>query len=309
MFVLGRWVAACGGIVTVFQELNPTQKIKITMTKKILTFLPLGLIAGAVGLQGTILTVATDNFENATFDSETGVLSSTLTYGPLIRIDNPDNVLFGLGETGGNPGQYLSYGHNAAGTTSFFTANLPSTVSLSEVGDWAQISLDFRDTSAGGGNRTLRFGLFESGATIDAAQGFFVAGGRAGGGASRLAADLDVTSNQFMIDGPSVSTGNVDGANVARSVWTSAFLRIERTAANQYTLTSTYGELTFDPFVITTASDQDFELDQVWIGIRARGNTMDIDNLVVTAIPEPRVYAALLGLFALGFVIWRRRRS
>ncbi|MCC5839352.1 MAG: hypothetical protein JJT96_04435 [Opitutales bacterium] len=33
-----------------------------------------------------------------------------------------------------------------------------------------------------------------------------------------------------------------------------------------------------------------------------------IDNFTVTAIPEPRVYAALFGLFALGFVIWRRRR-
>jgi hypothetical protein len=32
-----------------------------------------------------------------------------------------------------------------------------------------------------------------------------------------------------------------------------------------------------------------------------------IDNIVVTAIPEPSTYAALIGLLALGLVAWRRR--
>lgn len=39
---------------------------------------------------------------------------------------------------------------------------------------------------------------------------------------------------------------------------------------------------------------------------RTQLNTVE---LYATAIPEPRVYAALFGLFALGFVAWRRRRS
>ncbi len=34
----------------------------------------------------------------------------------------------------------------------------------------------------------------------------------------------------------------------------------------------------------------------------------EIDNLVVTTIPEPRVYAALAGLLAMGLVLLRRRR-
>ena len=33
----------------------------------------------------------------------------------------------------------------------------------------------------------------------------------------------------------------------------------------------------------------------------------ELDSLTLAAIPEPRVYAALFGLFALGFVMWRRR--
>ncbi|MCC5842043.1 MAG: PEP-CTERM sorting domain-containing protein [Opitutales bacterium] len=34
----------------------------------------------------------------------------------------------------------------------------------------------------------------------------------------------------------------------------------------------------------------------------------NVDNIALIAIPEPRVYAALFGLLALGFVAWRRRR-
>lgn len=33
-----------------------------------------------------------------------------------------------------------------------------------------------------------------------------------------------------------------------------------------------------------------------------------IDNLTITAVPEPSTYAALFGLLALGLVVWRRRR-
>ena len=35
--------------------------------------------------------------------------------------------------------------------------------------------------------------------------------------------------------------------------------------------------------------------------------TLIFDDLGIVVIPEPRVYAALFGLFALGFVVWRRR--
>ena len=35
----------------------------------------------------------------------------------------------------------------------------------------------------------------------------------------------------------------------------------------------------------------------------------DLNSLTLAAIPEPRVYAVLFGVFALGFVLWRRRRA
>ncbi|MCC5807537.1 MAG: hypothetical protein JJU00_14535 [Opitutales bacterium] len=43
--------------------------------------------------------------------------------------------------------------------------------------------------------------------------------------------------------------------------------------------------------------------DQVW----STDHRTNVDNIALTAIPEPRVYAVLFGLLALGFVVWRRR--
>lgn len=45
----------------------------------------------------------------------------------------------------------------------------------------------------------------------------------------------------------------------------------------------------------------------LFVDNRAGGN-MRIDNYTLTAIPEPATYAALFGLFVLGFVTWKRRR-
>jgi hypothetical protein len=37
-------------------------------------------------------------------------------------------------------------------------------------------------------------------------------------------------------------------------------------------------------------------------------NSALADSTLVTAVPEPSTYAALAGLLALGFVVYRRRR-
>jgi hypothetical protein len=255
----------------------------------------LALIFTPTFLLGT--TIVSDDFSAATFDSNTGIISSVLDYGP---ISNTTNTFFNVGSEDGNPGQFLNYGHTS-GTTSFFTADLPSSIGLSEIGDWAQISLDIRSGTGSSGNRIMRFGLFESGDTLAESRGFFVAGG---GNNSRLAADLSTVSDEFLVNGPSVSTGDITGSNITGG-WDSAFLRIEKTAADQFTLTSTFAGLTFDPFIVTSTSD--FQLDQLRIGIFNRSITMEIDNLVVTAIPEPGTLA-LVGI-ALGSLLLFRRRK
>lgn len=263
-----------------------------TMTN--FTFL-MAIILAPINLFGT-LTIVSDNFSSATFDSDTGVITSEMSYGP---ISNTTNTFFNVGSEGGNPGEFLNYGHTSV-VTSFFNADLPSSISLSEIGDWAQISLDIRNT-AWSGNRSLRFGLFESGDTNEESQGFFVAGG---GNNSRLAADLATNSDQFLIDQPTVSSANDSGSDLTLDVWHSVFLRIEKTAADQFTLTSTFAGLNFDPFVVTSTSE--FELDQVRFGI-TRNTTMHIDNLVVTAIPEPSTLV-LLGIALGSVIVFRRRR-
>ena len=61
--------------------------------------------------------------------------------------------------------------------------------------------------------------------------------------------------------------------------------------------------------VLSGAADASVRLtfsggNQVW----STGHRTNVDNVALTAIPEPRVYAALFGLLALGFTVWRRRR-
>ncbi|MCD8483288.1 MAG: PEP-CTERM sorting domain-containing protein [Verrucomicrobia bacterium] len=39
------------------------------------------------------------------------------------------------------------------------------------------------------------------------------------------------------------------------------------------------------------------------------GSNVEIDNISLTAIPEPSTYAAIFGALALGFIVLRRRRK
>jgi hypothetical protein len=55
-------------------------------------------------------------------------------------------------------------------------------------------------------------------------------------------------------------------------------------------------------FGMGVGSNSDFATAQAFAG------TYQLGNIVVSTVPEPATYAALLGLLAIGFVAWRRRR-
>ena len=49
--------------------------------------------------------------------------------------------------------------------------------------------------------------------------------------------------------------------------------------------------------------------DNVRAGDATSGMGFYVTDIQLTAIPEPRTYAALFGLLALGAVVWRRRKT
>jgi hypothetical protein len=63
-------------------------------------------------------------------------------------------------------------------------------------------------------------------------------------------------------------------------------------------------------FSQTISSPTELAANQFVVRFSATGGErIMIDNFsVVTAVPEPSTYAALLGALALGVVMWRRRR-
>lgn len=62
---------------------------------------------------------------------------------------------------------------------------------------------------------------------------------------------------------------------------------------------------TFTKAIAGTGSTLDLRLTA---SLNSGDEDFAVDNFQVTAVPEPSVYAAALGLLALGFVAWRRRR-
>ncbi|EIP98446.1 PEP-CTERM putative exosortase interaction domain-containing protein [Opitutaceae bacterium TAV1] len=73
-------------------------------------------------------------------------------------------------------------------------------------------------------------------------------------------------------------------------------LALSSAGANSTLIASASCEDTTNPLLTTGA-----------VGLRAASQALYIDNFSVTAIPEPAMGAALLGLLATGFMAWRRR--
>jgi hypothetical protein len=67
--------------------------------------------------------------------------------------------------------------------------------------------------------------------------------------------------------------------------------------------------VTLDGTLLGSVTGQPWNVDTSFsaLSINSQKATSYVDNLSI-AVPEPSTYAALLGLLALGFVAWRRRR-
>lgn len=115
-----------------------------------------------------------------------------------------------------------------------------------------------------------------------------------GTGSGGVIADASVVLNTDLVLGALFS---VDGSNIVNgiSVWINPTLGgdgLPTNPANQsWSITGTY-DLTA----------------QNLFKLRAQNMPTTIDNISIIAVPEPSTYAAILGLLALGFVAWRRRK-
>ena len=238
--------------------------------------------------------IVSDTFTGATLDA--GVVESVLDYGPATATSTHTV------EVGTLDGNALRVGGGAGSI--YLTAGLGQSVSLGEVGDFIQANFDFTISGGNTGNRVARFGFFQSGATDDASVGYFIAGSpqSASGNNTILSVDSSTTANPFYTAGLSGGTSTVVGSGTL-----AAQFRVERTSATQVTLTGSWAGTTISPVVHTVGASSAVGIDELWFGVQNRSSTFVIDNLSVTAIPEPGTLA-LMGI-ALGSLLLFRRRK
>ena len=264
-------------------------------------------VLSLVGPAHATMILFSDDFNAAVMDS--GVLQSTLDYGPATV---SGTHTFSVGSLDGGA---LFLGGGSTSSSIYVKAALPQTVSLNEVGDFIQMDFVFATTDHAAGNRVLRYGFFAGGDTNDdEALGFYLAGSNLPGSDSNtlISADLSPTANPFFTSNLSGGTGVktvVAGANPA-------WFRIERISATQLEASGMHAGVTIPSLVQTIGTNTPTDFDEIWFGIRNRGTTFTIDNLVVTVpfvpqesevVPEPGSLA-LLGLAGWAMLLRRRRR-
>jgi hypothetical protein len=266
--------------------------------KKIISLL--STFCAAASVASAQITVLNDNFNSATVSG--GVVSSAINYGPATA---SNSHTLGTGTLDGSPALRVGGG---AGSI-YLTANLGQTISLTSVGDYIQATFDFATTGADNGNRVLRFGFYESGATDLASVGYSLAGGNAGTGNSVLNVETSTSANNFYTNGGVFGGGTQTQTTRVSGDTYQALLRVERTSATEMTVTGTWAGTALAANVHTITGSSAIDIDQLWFGVHNRSAEFLIDNLVVTAIPEPSTYAVLFGLAALALVARMRRRG
>jgi hypothetical protein len=105
--------------------------------------------------------------------------------------------------------------------------------------------------------------------------------------------------------------GNVTGANATNLGTLGATLLDSFTITQAVFSAAGVAENYVVPnFTLNTGGNTLLAGQDLWVRISTTGVGHHlVDNVNVTAIPEPSTYAAMLGLLAFGVVVWRRRRS
>jgi len=246
--------------------------MKPFLPKAALAALVLALPGGSLALQGQIL-LAGFEFSDAPLRSE-GVVASTST---------AETGVFGGTATVANPAVDRGFAELAASVGGESIAQI-SNVNNTVIGaEYFQFVINFGGVAAS----EITFDeLVFSGRTGIEWNADGTLGTYAGGRASRMVLRSDLDGYTTDIDGVvSPSFGNTDTA------WATTIFDL-----SALSLTGTETEITFRAYVATT----------VLTGTQFHRTQLNSVELI--GIPEPRVYAALFGLLALGFVAWRRRR-
>jgi len=217
-----------------------------------------------------------------------------------------------------------SYNSNNLGDASFIAA-FPSAITLASTGDYIEVSYQYVRGDEQGGNtdQRNRVGFFNGtvptgddfGAGFDAAVGYLAGFSTGSGGRNRLSEDTDLLTNR-MHDGNNSATGqlflleNTKTLENLDSIYNITY-RVERTATGTQLSSSVVLASGGTPVTMTVVDTVDpyYTFNSISFSMNGARQWNYWDNIEVTTnVPEPATCAMLLGLGALGFVIYRRRK-
>lgn len=210
------------------------------------------------------------------------------------------------------------------------------THSLTNVGDSLTVSFNIVFSQVGNASGGFRVGLFDSnGAVRPTANGNNSAFTDYNGYAFSMALATPTTSSSTnnnlslqerntSVSGALISGltggaytgigsgGGPTGQTLATATTYTINYSVSRTTASSLTFafSLTGGTVTGFSNSFTDESPSTYEFDAFAIlSTSSNGSSFSIDNVQVTAIPEPSTYAALAGFAALGLCVWQRRRQ
>lgn len=270
------------------------------------TLITLGLAFVASTAHATL--IVSDNFNNATMNATNDVLTSNgRDY--TVR-DSTSGGSLSAGTLEGDGALHLNSSGNSHRI--YITAPLGQSVSLANVGDFIQMDFRFSDGNNTGGNRVLRYGFFNG--IDETATGYFLGAANNTGSNSNaiLAVDYNDGVNHFYNSNrPSTLGENLEIGHGSKDFTppADAWFRVERISATEIRLSGQHGDHDFNGNTLThtiTATSAE-SVDHMWFGIYNRDTNFTIDNLQISAIPEPSTLF-LVGSVLIGFLLVNKTR-